>query len=145
MLTPEKLKAIGEHILNGMTEREACVLEDIKIEDLIKLKNENEKVRNYIEKKFVTFKYKHLKEIQGKKSEKTSQWLLEKLRSDEFGTKSKGGEPQTINIISQMIKQIQYENEPIINVSRGTRLGTGEENKSDEESTSRPRIAEILN
>lgn len=141
MINKDKLEEIGKYILSGMTEKESCILSDTSFSQLQTLKEKNEEVRNYIDKKKIRFKFNHLNEIQANKSEKNSQWILEKLRPEEFGTKAKNSEQTTINVISSIIKQIQYDNEPIINISRGSR----QEPKPDEGNTDRRiRIAEIL-
>lgn len=117
----EKLKAIGLYLLKGLTEKEACVLLDIPFALFLKQKENDEPTRKFLEQQIVQFKLKHLEVIQKTSSEKTSMYLLEKLRPEEFGNK-KGGEGPTINIISTIIKAIQ--NDPdnnIISFNRGER------------------------
>lgn len=117
----EKLKAIGVYLLKGLTEKEACVLLEVPYAIFLKQKENDEPTRKFLEQQIVKFKLKHLEVIQKTSSEKTSMYLLEKLRPDEFGNK-KGGEGPTINIISAIIKAIH--NDPansIISVSRGER------------------------
>lgn len=121
MIDKERLEHIGAYILKGMSEREACILSDVTPSELTKLKEKNEKVRDFIEKKKIKFKFNHLKEIQDNKSEKNSQWLLEKLRPEEFGPRSRQTETPTINIINQIMKEIANENEPLVVLSRSTR------------------------
>ena len=82
----ETLSDIGGYILNGMSEQESCILSGVLYKDLQVLQEGSDTVRDYIKKKHIQFKHNHLREIQSKKSEKTSQWLLEKLRPEEFGT-----------------------------------------------------------
>jgi len=126
----ERLESIGAYIVQGMSEREACILSDVSPGELTALKVKNEQVRDYIEKKKIKFKYKHLKAINA--SDKNSQWLLEKLRPEEFGPRSKSQEPPTINIINQIMKEIHNDNEPLVVVSRSSRideLNEAEENK----------------
>jgi len=139
-ITKENLEAIGKYIATGMTEQEACILSDVRYLDFMDLKERNIKVREFIEKKKVRFKYSHLSEIQKNKSDKNSQWLLEKL-VPEFSPKSRGMEGNTINIIGQIIKEIQNDSEPIINISRTTR----HELAGGVESDQKIRVAEILN
>lgn len=112
----EDLIKIGEYILDGLSEKDACTLVGIKYKDYLVFKEENEDVQFFIEKKKVTFKHNHLKEIQSRKSEKNSFWILEKLIPDEFGQKQKNQAP-TINIINQILKDIQDDNTSIV-VSR---------------------------
>lgn len=144
LLSKEALEEIGLHILNGMTEKEACTLSEVSWNDLQEQKEQSKITRDFIEKKHVEFKANHLKEIQKNKSEKNSMWLLEKLRPDEFGSKARGHEGPTINIISQIIKDIQNDEQGIVTISRGSRTPTpGEPDKND----SVPRLspANILN
>lgn len=146
-ITKEKLTEFANYILTGMTEKESCVLADISYDNLKSLMERNEEIREYIERKKVKFKYNHLKEIQSKKSERNSQWILEKLRPDEFGSKNKGEAP-TINIISQIIKEIQNDTKPIIDITRGgsnfRELGSGEESDKVNRDP-KLQIAEVLN
>jgi len=129
----EKLKAIGEYLLKGLTEQEACVLVDIPWTTYLRQKENDEYTRIYIEKLVVKFKLKHLEVIQKTSSEKTSMYLLEKLRPEEFGNK-KQTEGPTINIISAIIKSIQNDpSNSIISFNRGERQ------KEEEE---QPRILE---
>ena len=129
----EKLKAIGEYLLKGLTEQEACVLVDIPWTTYFRQKENDEYTRIYIEKLVVKFKLKHLEVIQKTSSEKTSMYLLEKLRPEEFGNK-KQTEGPTINIISAIIKSIQNDpSNSIISFNRGERQ------KEEEE---QPRILE---
>jgi len=129
----EKLKAIGEYLLKGLTEQEACVLVDIPWTTYFRQKENDEPTRIYIEKLVVKFKLKHLEVIQKTSSEKTSMYLLEKLRPEEFGNK-KQTEGPTINIISAIIKSIQNDpSNSIISFNRGERQ------KEEEE---QPRILE---
>jgi hypothetical protein len=142
-ITKEKLQEIGNFLLDGMSEREACTLCDISFNDLNELKQNSETVRNYIEKKIIKFKLNHLKEIQKNKSEKNSQWLLEKLRPEEFGSRPRGGGETTVNIISQIIKQIQNDNDPIVSITRGARVYDQESNEGTIDS--KQRITNALN
>ena len=138
-ITTEKLNELGPFILTGMSEKESCVMVGISYNELQKLKESNEEVREYIEKKMTKFKYYHLKEIQKDKSSKNSQWLLEKL-VPEFGPKPKGGDGVTINIASQILKEIQNDNQPIINIR--TVEAREESNENDQDPAK--RIAEVL-
>lgn len=128
----EKLKEIGSYILIGMNEKKACTLADIPYSVFLKQKEIDEPTRLYIEKKKVEFEKIHLEVIQRTKSEKNSMYLLEKLRPEEFGSKSKGEGP-TINIVNAIIKEIQNDNSnSIISFNRG--------NKQVEDD--RPRVIE---
>lgn len=139
-ITKDDLEAIGKYIATGMTEQEACILADVSHSDFLLLKEKNSKIRDFVEKKKVRFKYAHLNEIQKNKSDKNSQWLLEKL-VPEFSPKAKNDGGNTINIISQIIKEIQNESEPIIDITRGSRVELGTRTESDQ----KIKVAEILN
>ena len=143
MITTEHLSIIGKYIREGMTEKESCVLAGIDPNELIELKEKNEDVRLYIEKRTIEFKYVHLKEIQSTKSEKNSQWLLEKVRPEEFGTsRTRSQEQPTINIFNAILKDIQNDNSNgIITLTRNSR----EDNKSNESNQEKPKVANLLN
>lgn len=116
----EKLKAIGVYLLKGLTEKEACVLLEVPYAIFLKQKENDEPTRKFLEQQIVKFKLKHLEVIQKTSSEKTSMYLLEKLRPDEFGNKKGDGGP-TINIISTLIQAIQNDPENnIISFTRGS-------------------------
>lgn len=106
-ITKEVMERMAKYILDGLTENEACILCGVSSAELRRLKDRNESVRLYFEQKAVLFKHKHLEEIQKTKSEKNSQWLLEKLRPDEFGSKAKNSNPTTVNVIKTIINSIQ--------------------------------------
>jgi hypothetical protein len=127
----DTLHSICLYILNGMTEREACVLADFSYNELQNLKEESKTLREIIEKKHIEFKLNHLKEIQKNKSEKNSIWMLEKLRPEEFGAKARGSEAPTVNIINAIIKDIQNDNQGIVKISRGTVVHEQGKNESD--------------
>jgi|2_EtaG_2_1085320.scaffolds.fasta_scaffold08821_3 hypothetical protein len=144
-VTNDKLRTIGEYILTGMTEKEACTLSDVSYEILQDIKEINENVRSFIEKKIIKFKYNHLKEIQKKRSEKNSQWILEKLRSEEFGSRLRQQDAPTVNVISQIVQQIQHENEPIIHAINSESLPVSGEQPNKEGESPRERVTKILN
>lgn len=112
---------ICTYILDGMSEREACALAGFSYNELQDLKEGSQKLREVIEKKHIEFKHNHLKEIQKNKSEKNSQWLLEKLRPEEFGSKGRSQDAPTVNIINAIVKDIQNENTGIATLTRGTK------------------------
>lgn len=139
----DKLALIGKYILEGLTEEEACILSDVKVEDLNLLKEKNEPVREYIAKCRVNFKYAHLSEMQKKKSDKTSQWLLERLRPEDFNISARSRNTTTVNVIGTIIQQIQNDNtRPLIARNREDRFEERiESNKEDIKLT----VREVLN
>lgn len=110
LISKDTLNIIGSYILNGMSEQESCILADVHYPDLQAQKEISEVTRNYLEKKRTEFKFNHLKEIQKSKSEKNSQWMLEKIFPEEFGSKPRSQEGPTVNIISAIIQDIQNDN-----------------------------------
>jgi len=128
-MNKDNLEKIGKYLLEGLSEDEACIMCDVDPSDFRKIKEGDIVIRKYIEKKVVDFKHIHLQTIQTKKSEKNSQWLLEKLRPEEFGTKVNKN-PTTVNIISQIIKNIQNNEEysNIVPTNRAQLIEEREEN-----------------
>jgi|GEM_PF-6579800 len=106
MINKDQLVEIGKYILQGLSQDEAAILINVNPADLREKQTESPSVKNFLEKQAIEFKLAHLKEIQAKKSSNSSQWLLEKLRPDEFGSKAKDT-GTNINIISQIIHSIQ--------------------------------------
>lgn len=107
----DQLITIGSYVLTGMSEKESCILSNVSYNIYLQQKENDQVTRDFIEKKLVEFKLNHITTIQKTKSEKNSMYLLEKLRPEEFGNKNRsGGEGQTINIISAIIKDIQNDN-----------------------------------
>lgn len=138
------LGKIGQYIIEGLTEEEACILSEASYDNLVALKEKNEDIRNFIAQMRVKFKYAHLKEMQTKKSEKTSQWLLERLRPEDFYIGARSKTPQTVNIVGTIIQQIQNDNtRPLISRTREDRLNQGGE--SNEDNREPARVVEVLN
>lgn len=108
-ITKEILIDIGKYIQDGLSEKEACILSDVDHTDLLTMKEMSDDVTKFLEKQMVLFKHAHLKEIQSKKSEKNSMWVLEKLMPEQFGAKAKNPEGTTVNIIKQIIMSIQND------------------------------------
>jgi len=113
-ITSDNVTSLGKYLITGLKEKEACTLVGIPHEDLVALKERDQSVRDFIEKQIVQFKYNHLNTIQKTKSEKSSQWLLEKILSEEFGNSKKSNQGQTFNIITQIINDIQDDKKPIV-------------------------------
>jgi hypothetical protein len=138
------LGKIGEYMLEGLTEEEACILSGAKFDELVELKEKSEPVRDFITQMKIKFKYNHLKEMQTKKSEKTSQWLLERLRPEDFYIGNRSKSQPTINVIGTIIQQIQNDNtRPLISRTREDRLNT--ESESDTDNQGPTRVIEVLN
>lgn len=142
--TTETLGIIGKYILEGMSENEASILADTTLEILNEHKENNEEIRNYIEKCKVNFKYNHIVAMQAKRSEKISQWLLERLRPEDFNLSNRSRTSTTINVIGTIIQQIQGDDtNRLIARNRQDRLELASESNGDDP---RPeRVIEILN
>lgn len=108
----DKLAEIANYVLEGLSEDEACVLSGFSPKVFKEIKQSNEGVSMYLEKKKIEFKRKHLKIIGEKKSDKNSMWMLEALRPEEFGAKKKGN--TTVNVIGAIIKDIQQSDDLLV-------------------------------
>lgn len=109
-----QLLKIGNYIMEGLSEDEACILASIKPKVFQELKKAHENIAIFLEKKRIEFKRKHLLAIHARSSDKNSMWLLEALRPEEFGAKKKVGDT-TINVIGSIIKDIQKGNDtPVV-------------------------------
>ena len=108
-LTFEKLPLIKNFILQGLNEKEACIMADVSYTDFLDKKEKIESTRIYFEKAEIEFKLTHIQQIQRGRSDKNSMYLLEKLRPEEFGNK-KTNEAPTQNIINLIVKSIQNDN-----------------------------------
>lgn len=113
----KKVEEIGNYILSGLTEEEAALLIGVSPMQLQMLKDKNPSLEQFLLKKKIKFKEKHLKIIGDKSDPKTSQWLLEKLHSDQFG--SRGGRPENpTNVLAIFIKQIQEASPGIVSLGK---------------------------
>ena len=130
-ITKDTLKIIGGYILEGLTEKEACMLAQVSHSDLQNVKENDTLVLEFIERKAVEFKRNHLKEIQSKKDPKVSMWMLEKLRADEFGVRARSAPQQTVNIINTIIKDIQNEDTGIVTYTREVKILEQRESESE--------------
>lgn len=110
------MSSISQFILEGLSEKESCILAGYSYEDFKFLKKHSASFNNYFEKRRIEFKYSHLKNIQSKKTDKNSQWLLERLLPDEFGNKSKAVDSGThnINILNALIRNVQSQDELLL-------------------------------
>lgn len=110
----ERIPDIGTYILEGLTPDEACILVGYPPKDLKELMEKNESVRIMLERKRIEFKLAHLKTINAKKNDKSSQWILEKTMPEQFGPK-KGNQEAPSNPLFVLIKEIRNDdNNPII-------------------------------
>lgn len=106
-VTEESFKKIGGHILDGLTEEEACVVENVPLESLMMLMERDPVAANFIRKKKIEFKKKHLEIVNDKKDAKNSIWLLERLMPEQFGSK-KAPEVDPTNVLALFVKQVQF-------------------------------------
>ena len=108
----EKVGKVLGYVLEGLSEQESCLMSGISWDDFETLKKRSPSLIDLISKKRIEFKRKHLLNIGKKDDPKTSQWLLEKLRPDEFGSKKVAETPT--NIFAVLIKDIQSSNDRLI-------------------------------
>ena len=104
---------IGDSVFNGLTEEEACILEDISVEDFNRFIEANPTLQNFIAKKKIEFKRKNLGTINSKRDPKNSMWMLERLMPEQFGSKKAAvdNSPHTLKLF---ITQIQKNPQEII-------------------------------
>lgn len=108
-LTSELLITIGQHLLEGLTEQEACILAGLS-EAEAKYLQENPVYKKFVDKKKVEFKQIHLNVLAKKKDYKTSQWLLERLLPEQFyPSRSKDTGKDDVNIVAAILTQIQSD------------------------------------
>lgn len=113
-ITPQTISNIGNHILDGLTDEEACVVENLPYE-YFKLFLDNDPAgKNFIQKKKIKFKQEHLRIINDKKDAKNSIWLLERLVPEQFASK-RGNEVVPADPLTILIQQIQHQpNSPVV-------------------------------
>lgn len=101
------IKRIGEYVLVGLTEEEACVLSGISPEELQMAKDKNPTLDQFILKKKIEFKKNHLEVINAKRDPKSSFWILERLIPEQFASKRKSEvrHPDVLNILIQQIHE----------------------------------------
>ena len=105
-LSEEKLKKLGNFILQGMNENESATLAGVSRLDILRLRRTSDSYNIFIEKKKLEFKHKHLKVLSVKSDPKISQWLLERLSPEEFSTNKKKVDVP-VNAMAAIIKDIQ--------------------------------------
>ena len=108
-ITPEQFKKLGAYLMQGMNEYEAAIVAGIDKVTIMVMKR-TALYNDFVEKKKLEFKRKHLKIISQKADPKISQWLLERLSPEEFNNKGKKVETPT-NVVAAIIKDIQNDNE----------------------------------
>lgn len=128
------LKKIGDYILDGLSEKEACILSDFPYPDFSTLKKNVPGFANYFNKRKIEFKHTHLKNINSKKSDKTSQWMLEKILPEEFGSSRAKDPGNSINIINNLIRDVQRQDQNLIKIHDGQ-----EENQRQQLKSGDPR------
>ena len=107
-VTPDQFKRLGLYIMQGMNEHEAAILAGIDKVTIMMMKRSTALYNDFVEKKKLEFKRKHLKIISQKSDPKISQWLLERLSPEEFNSKGKKTETPT-NVVAAIIKDIQND------------------------------------
>lgn len=105
-ITPEQFIKMGNYLMQGMNESEAAVLAGIDRMKLMVAKRTSNVYNNFVERKKLEFKSKHLQVLSTKPDPKVSQWLLERLSPQEFSTKS-GKSDVPSSAVENIIKAIQ--------------------------------------
>lgn len=105
----EQTRALGSYLLDGLSIKEACILTGFPFPTLKALLREDSLLSEFIQKKEIEFKHKHLRQITSKPTDKNSQWILEKLRPGEFGSKVAPPSTANINIVNTIVKDIQQK------------------------------------
>jgi hypothetical protein len=108
------LPKIGQYILEGLNSEEACIMAGFLPKELKDLMDKNEAARAYVDKKHIEYKHEHLKAINRTKSEKTSMWMLEKTRPEEFGSARQRGNGDPIDSLKKLITEIQKNDDNLI-------------------------------
>lgn len=111
-LCRETLAKIGAYILEGLTEDEACIMAEFPLGDFKELRQNHQVLSTYLDKMNIEFKRKHLREVNAKKSDKNSIWMLENLRPEQFGGKKRPG-GDSVNAIAAIIKAIRQGNDSL--------------------------------
>ena len=109
-ITPEQFTSLGNYIMQGMNESESALLAGIPKLTIMVMRRKSDQYNDYIERKKLEFKQKHLKVLSNKNDPKISQWLLERLAPDEFSNKSKKDEVPT-NVVAAIIRDIQQSDD----------------------------------
>lgn len=114
-ITNLMLANIGAYVSEGLNEEEACLMANFDYETFKGIKARDLTVVSYIRKQFVKLKQKHLRIMQQNPSDKNSQWILEKVFPEEFGSSKKRDLDSPLNELAAIIKAIQHDpNTPII-------------------------------
>lgn len=101
----EAFDKMGKYLMQGMNETEAATLAGIDKLKLAIARRSSNDYNEFVHKKKLEFKAKHLRVLSTKSDPKISQWLLERLSPDEFSTKAKPEVPT--NVVAAIIKEIQ--------------------------------------
>lgn len=108
-VTPEQFASMGAYLMQGMNEEEAALLAGVDKLTIAVMKRNSRKYNEYVERKRLEFKNKHLKVLSQKSDPKISQWLLERTDPD-FSGKKKATEAPT-NVVAAIIRDIQNGND----------------------------------
>lgn len=108
-ITDLMLRNIGEFIVQGLNEEEACLLANFDYDVFLEAKKRSVIVANYIRKQLIKLKQKHLKVIQENPSDKNSQWILEKVFPEEYGSSKKKDAESNLGQLAAIIKAIQHD------------------------------------
>lgn len=108
-ITNLMLTNIGGFIAEGLNEEEACLLANFDYDIFLESKKKSPIVANFIRRQLIKLKQKHLKVIQQNPSDKNSQWILEKVFPEEYGSSKKKEGENNLNVLATIIKAIQHD------------------------------------
>lgn len=147
-VTPKQFTSLGNYIMQGMNESEAALLAGIPKLTIMVLRRKSDEYNDFVERKKLEFKQKHLKILASKSDPKISQWLLERLAPEEFSNKNKKDDVPT-NVVAAIIRDIQKsdDNASALNFSYNEDINASHENSNTQRSSrheATERIRSIL-
>jgi hypothetical protein len=107
-ITGPQFQSMGEYLMQGMNESEAALLAGIGKTTILVMRKNSKEYNEFVERKQLEFKRKHLAVLGTKNDPKISQWLLERLTDDFSGKGKKDDVPQ--NVVASIIRDIQENN-----------------------------------
>lgn len=109
-ITPEQFTKMGNFLMQGMNENEAALLAGLDKLTIAVMKRNSANYNEFVERKKLEFKRKHLQILSTKKDPRISQWLLERLSPEDFSGKKKGNDVPE-NVVASIIRDIQQGNQ----------------------------------
>jgi hypothetical protein len=144
-ITVAQLTKMGAFLMQGMNENEAALLAGIDKLRLTIARRNSVLYNDFVEKKKLEFKAKHLKVLSSRNNPRVSQWLLERLSPSEFSGKSRPPEVPT-NVVGAIIKEIQEAGEDTSSLAFAYKdiHDTGSKSQRSSRSEATERIKRVL-